>query len=427
MSVAIELGLQVGFKPACDALEVSRATLYRRLRPARSARVRPTPARALAPEERAEVRRVLHSERFKDSSVREVYATLLSEGVYLASPSTMYRILRTASGTRERRNVRVHPRREKPVLTATGPNQVWTWDITRLRGQKRGEFYYLYVVIDIYSRMVVGWLLTDHESAEMAELLLSETLERYGIGCGELTIHSDRGAPMTSQTVTQLLSELDVKRSLSRPRVSNDNPFSESQFKTTKYNPWFPGKFMSEGDAREYCRAFFSWYNDEHCHSGIALLPPRVVHEGRADEVLAERQAVLDEAYARHPERFVHGRPSAGELPEAVSINPEPQAVEVAGPPQSEEVVGRTSERAQKPPPEASDRPSPAPSADRQGGPEATERPEPPGPTRSAQREHGEDGEDATLPQTRAAVPEGGAGRLEADQSAASIEVAMSH
>lgn len=426
MSVAIELGLQVGFKPACEALEVSRATLYRRLRPAGPPSPRPTSPRALTAEERAEVLRVLHSERFKDSSVPEVYATLLSEGVYLASSSTMYRILRASSGTRERRNVREHPRRVKPVLTATGPNQVWTWDITRLRGPKRGDFYYLYVVIDIYSRMVVGWLLTDHESAEMAELLLSATLERHGIGQGELTIHSDRGAPMTSQTVAQLLAELDVKRSLSRPRVSNDNPFSESQFKTTKYNPWFPGKFLSEADAREYCRGFFRWYNDEHCHSGIAQLPPRVVHEGRADEVLAQRQAVLDAAYAHHPERFVHGRPSPGTLPEVVSINPEPQAVEVAGPPQSEE-VGGPSERAQKPPPEASDRPSPARSADRQGGPEATERPEPPGPTHSAEREHGEDGEDATLPETRAAVPEGGAGRLEAGQSESSIEAVMGH
>ncbi len=340
MTIAIELGREIGIKPACDALDVSRATVYRRLSPRTSSEEPRRPHRALTDAERETVLAVVHSERFKDSSVREIYGTLLSEGVYLASVSTIYRVLRAASETRERRNVRKHPSYGAPRLVATGPNQVWTWDITKLPGPKRGQFYCLYVVIDIYSRMVVGWLLADHESAALADELLASTITRHRIQPGTLTLHADRGAPMTSITVRELLAELEVSRSHSRPRVSNDNPFSESQFKTTKYNPWFPGRFASLEDARAYCRMFFNWYNDEHCHSGIASLPPRIVHEGRADAELAKRQAVLDAAHARRPERFVNGPPTAGSLPESVAINPEPHAVDLTtqGDPQREEV-----------------------------------------------------------------------------------------
>lgn len=413
MNTVIELGREIGFKPACEALEVSRATVYRRLKPKARRPRRPSP-RALSAEERQRVLDVLHSETFRDLSVPEVYATLLTSGEYLASTSTMYRVLRAASGTRERRNIRNHPTYQKPELVATGPNQVWTWDITKLRGPQRGVYYSLYVVLDIYSRMVVGWLLADRESAALAERLLAETIERHGIMEGQLKIHSDRGAPMTSQTVSQLLANLGVTKSLSRPKVSNDNAFSESQFKTTKYNPWFPGRFGSIDHARSYCRFFFGWYNDEHCHNGIAMLTPRQVHEGRADEILASRQATLDAAYAEHPERFVRGRPSAGSLPAEVWINP-PEKTVVLGP-----------SGVAEPPPEASVRPSPARSADREGEAQATERPEPPGPTRSAEREHGEDGEDATLPQPSPTVPVRGDGRS-VPPSCQSAEVPSAH
>ncbi|MFT5460374.1 MAG: putative transposase, partial [Myxococcota bacterium] len=212
-------------------------------------------------------------------------------------------------------------------------------DITKLPGPRRGQHFCLYVVIDLYSRMVVGWLLADCESAALAERLLRETIRRHGVVPGALTIHSDRGAPMTSLTVRQLLADLDVTRSLSRPRVSNDNPFSESQFKTTKYNPWFPKRFASIEDARAFCRRFFEWYNDKHCHSGIASLPPRVVHEGRAGTVLAKRQVTLDAAYAKKPERFPNGPPKVQQLPKAVHINPTVPALDLHdGPPQAEEV-----------------------------------------------------------------------------------------
>lgn len=412
MSAAEALGRGVGVSAACAALRVSRATLYRRRQP-RAPRARQPSHRALSEVERKTILEVLHSERFRDLAVRQVYGALLGEGKYLASPSTMYRILRASSGARERRNVREHPTYTKPQLVATAPNQVWSWDITRLPGPNRRDWYYLYVVIDIYSRMVVGWMVAEHENATLAKRLLEETFNRQGVGPGQLVIHSDRGAPMTSKTTKQLLSDLDVKGSLSRPRVSNDNPFSESQFKTTKYNPWMPDRFASLEDARVYGRFFFPWYNDEHCHSGIASLPPRVVHEGRATEVLAARQAVLNEAYARHPERFVGGRPCAGTLPTKVTINPAPEAIDLpsAGAAEQDEVLPSG---VAEPPPAASVRPSPAQGADRQREANAAERPESPGPTRSAQREHGEDGEDATWRQPSEAVAEVGVRRSEA-------------
>jgi len=337
---AVELGGKVGLQAACEALAVSRATLYRRRQDDEGApEDRGGSHRALDATQRQQVLDVMHSKRFRDSSVREVYYTLLEEGTYIASVSTFYRILRAASGTRERRNVRVHPVYIKPTLHATGPNQVWTWDITKLPGPRRGVYYSLYVVIDIFSRMVVGWLLAEQESSVLAERLLSECFARHGMTAEQLTVHSDRGSPMTSRTVTQLLAELGVQKSLSRPRVSNDNPFSESQFKTLKYNPWMPRKFATLDDARTYCRFFFGWYNDEHHHHGITYLTPRQVHEGRQDEILAARQATLDQAYLRHPERFPHGPAGAGSLPEDVWINPAPTSIMVGKTPQKDEII----------------------------------------------------------------------------------------
>lgn len=338
MSLAQELGAAVGVKAACEALGVSRATLYRR-RSRRPEKPRRRPARALGADERQAILDTLHSERFADASVPQVQATLLTEGTYLGSVSTMYRVLRDAGEVRERRRVRRHPAHTKPVLTATGPNQVWTWDITKLPGPP-GSHFSLYVVLDLYSRLVVAWLLADRESATLAERLLETAIRRHTIAPGTLTIHSDRGAPMTSRTVRQLLDRLDVARSLSRPRVSNDNPFSESQFKTTKYNPWFPERFDSMAQAKAFCRPFVRWYNDEHCHSGIAMLTPRDLHEGRADAVLAKRQATLDRAYAQHPERFPNGPPTVPRPPRAVHINPAATTVDLppGTPPQAEEV-----------------------------------------------------------------------------------------
>lgn len=338
MNAAIQLGEQVGLKRACEALAVPRATLYRHRAPPVERPPRPRPARSLGAEERAKILEVLHSERFRDQSVAETYGALLSEGTYLASKSTMYRVLRAVGETRERRDQRRHPSHAVPRLEATGPNQVWTWDITKLRGPQRGRFFYLYVVLDLYSRFVVAWMLAKVESAEHAEKLLQEAYTRQGVTPGTLTVHADRGAPMTSRMVTELLAELGVSKSSSRPRVSNDNAFSEAQFKTVKHNPWYPGWFEDITDARAYCRELFGWYNDEHHHSGIAGLPPRVVHEGRGAAVLAERQKVLDAAYARHPERFVRGRPSAGALPERVCVNPAPTTHDMTGDPQREEV-----------------------------------------------------------------------------------------
>lgn len=338
MNAALELGAQVGLKPACDALGVCRATVYRRRVPRAERRPRQRPARALSKAENAKILDELHSERFRDLSVAEVYGALLAEGTYLASKSTMYRVLRAAGETRERRNVRRHPGHAAPVLTATGPNQVWTWDITKLRGPSRGQFFFLYVVLDLYSRFAVAWMLAEVESAEHAEKLLSEAYARQGVRPESLTVHSDRGAPMTSRTVTALLAELGVTKSSSRPRVSNDNAFSEAQFKTVKYNPWYPERFVDRADAVEYCRKLFRWYNDEHSHVGIAGLPPRVVHEGRGAQELARRQTVLDAAYARNPERFVNGAPKAGSLPAQVCINPTPTDHAVSGDAHSEEV-----------------------------------------------------------------------------------------
>jgi putative transposase len=271
--------------------------------------------------ERAQVLDALHEERFWDQAPASVYATLLDEGVYLASVSTMYRLLRERSKTGDRRRHATHPPRVKPELLATAPNQCWSWDITKLHGPAKWVYYYLYVILDVYSRYVVGWMVAAGEAAKLAERLLAATITAQGVEADTLTVHADRGSSMTSKPVALLLADLGVTRSHSRPHVPDDNPYSESQFKTLKHHPSFPDRFGSIQDARAFCQGFFGWYNAEHYHSGIALLTPADVHYGRATQIIAARQQVLDGAYAAHPERFVRKLPAPPQLPEAVWIN----------------------------------------------------------------------------------------------------------
>ncbi len=324
MRAAVEtLALTVGLAPACRALGVARASVYRHRTPPvpkpRSSR-RPSP-RALAPLERTQVLDMLHEDRFVDRAPAAVYATLLEEGRYLCSIRTMYRVLHDADEVTERRPQRRHPHREPPRLVATAPNQVWTWDITRLPGPRKWVTYPLYVVLDLFSRYVVAWMVATRESASRAQRLITSACQKQGIAPGQLTLHQDRGAPMTAKTFSQLLVDLDILASYSRPRVSDDNPYSESQFKTAKYAPAYPGRFCCPEDARTYFRNFLAWYNTEHRHSGLGLLTPDAVHHGLADELQATRQHVLDDAYSRHPERFVNGRPRPPKVPSEVWIN----------------------------------------------------------------------------------------------------------
>jgi putative transposase len=289
--------------------------------------------RALTTQERARVREILNSERFADCAPRTVYATLLDEQQYLCSWRTMYRILDEADEVRERRNQVRRTGYAAPELLATAPNQLWSWDITKLRGPVAWTYYYLYVILDVFSRCVVGWLIAEREDAELAETLIAETTLKEGIQPGQLTIHADRGSAMTSKVVAQLLSDLGVQKTHSRPYVSNDNPFSEAQFKTLKYRPSYPDRFGSLVDVRQWARDFFQWYNYEHRHSGIGLLTPAIVHRGQAEIQVQVRQQVLDRAYAAHPERFVRGRPVPPEVPTAVWINPPSTAAESEGHP----------------------------------------------------------------------------------------------
>ena len=265
---------------------------------------------------------VLHEERFQDKAPAEVYAKLLDEGRYLCSIRTMYRILDANKEVKERRNQLRHPEYKKPELLAIMPNQVWSWDITKLKGPEKWTKYYLYVIIDIYSRYVVGWMIAATETGPLAQDLISQTCIRQGIKQDQLIIHSDRGPSMTSKVVALLLSELGVTKSLNRPYVSNDNPYSESQFKTLKSRPTFPDRFGSIEDARAWCQELFKWYNNEHYHGGIALMTPATVHFGRAQLCSVSRQIILSSAYNQHPERFVKGHPKTLALPEAAWINP---------------------------------------------------------------------------------------------------------
>jgi putative transposase len=333
----------VGARAACLALGVPRATFYRwRGRGGRSApegaaapsgapitarpRVHP---RALAADERQAVLDALHSPRFCDASPAETYATLLDEGTYLASERTMYRLLAAAGETGERRNQRVHPAYARPELLATAPNQVWSWDITKLLGPAKWTYFYLYVLyvlLDIFSRYVTGWMVAHQEQAALAERLIGETAAKQGIAAGQLTLHADRGSSMTSKPVAFLLADLGITKTHSRPHVSNDNPYSEAQFKTLKYRPAFPARFDSIEAARGFCRDFFPWYNTQHRHSGLGLLTPEAVHYAQAETVHAARRQVLHAAYAAHPERFVRRRPEPPPLPTAAWINPPPPA-----------------------------------------------------------------------------------------------------
>ena len=322
MSAARGLAGHVGVSAACEALGVARATFYRRRRPKTGQRQsRPAPARALSEAERSEVFEVLCSPRFADRAPAEVYATLLDEGVYLCSERTMYRILADSKAVRERRAQRSHPNHPKPEVVARAPNEAWSWDITRLLGPEKWQYFYLYVILDIYSRYVTGWMVAERETAGLAGRLIEESCLKHGVQPRVLTLHSDRGSPMTGKCTAQLLADLGITQSLSRPRISNDNPYSEAQFKTVKYHPGFPGRFGSIEDAKDFCRDFFTWYNAEHRHGGIGLLTPGQVHFGRAPEVIRQRQEVLAAAYAARPDRFVAGPPSAAELAAEVWIN----------------------------------------------------------------------------------------------------------
>jgi putative transposase len=334
MAATVELPCEVTMAPVCLALGLSRATVYRRKSPApvKIKRPRPRPARALVPRERQKVLDTLHAKRFCDRSPVEVYATLLEEDRYLCSPRTMYRILADSKEVRERRNQLRHPRYHRPELVATRPNQVWSWDITKLKGPIKWTYYYLYVMLDLFSRYVVGWLLAMSESASLAARLVAETCAKQNIREGELTIHADRGTAMTSKTLAEKLTDLGVNKTHSRPRVSNDNPFSEAQFKTLKYWPGFPDRFESPQHGLAVSRTFFPWYNHEHHHSALSYLTPAVVHHGQAERVLAERHRVRMAAYLERPERFVNGPPRLQRLPEAVWINPPENATHQIAP-----------------------------------------------------------------------------------------------
>jgi putative transposase len=336
-----ELTPVVGNAAACRALGLWRGTSARRQARLRRAAAfgppapRPVPPRpplALTSCEQQALRDILNGQRFADTAPAAVHATLLDEGSYLASVRTMYRVLAADGGCRERRDQRRHPTYSKPELLATAPNQVWSWDITKLKGPAKWTAFHLYVILDIFSRHVVGWMVAAHESAELAEQLIAETVARHDIEPGTLTLHADRGTSMRSKPVAALLVDLDIVKSHSRPYVSDDNPFSEAQFKTLKYRPDFPARFGCLEDARAHCQAFFAWYNTAHRHSGIAYMTPHSVHYGHADAMLVTRQTALDAAFRSHPNRFKGRHPRPQQLPEAVWINPPAQVQ--ATPPQ---------------------------------------------------------------------------------------------
>jgi putative transposase len=335
MAAIAELANDVGTSAACQSLCMPRASYYRDGRKTGSPAVtapRDSPARALRPAEREVVLSRLHEERFQDRSPAAVYATLLDEGEYLCSIRSMYRLLEQRGESRERRDQLIHPPYKKPELLATAPNQLWSWDISKLLGPVKWTYFYLYVILDVFSRYVTGWMVAYRESAELAKQLIEESCKKQCIPPGQLTLHADRGTSMRSKPVALLLADLGVTKTHSRPHVSDDNPYSESQFRTMKYRPDFPDRFGCIQDSRAFCQRFFRWYNEEHCHSGLGLLTPAMVHYGQAEKILRQRQEVLDFAYQRHPERFVRSAPKPPALPSEVWINkptstPEPLPV----------------------------------------------------------------------------------------------------
>ncbi len=318
-----ELAPLVGTRPACRALGASPATIYRRRRPPtpRVPRPRPPSPRALSQEERGVVLAALRSERFVDSSPAQVWATLLDEGTYLASERTMYRLLAANDELSERRDQLTHPAYERPELLAERPNEVWSWDISKLKGPAKWTYFYLYAVLDVFSRYCVAWTVQQRESGPIAEALIAQAVEQQQITRGQLTVHADRGSSMTSKPVAFLLADLGVTKTHSRPYTSTDNPYSEAHFKTLKYRPGFPQRFDSIEHAREFCREFFAYYNHHHRHSGLGLLTPATVHHGKAKQVHAQRARVLDAAYTRNPERFVRHAPTPPPVPTAAWIN----------------------------------------------------------------------------------------------------------
>ena len=319
----------VGLTRACRTMHVPRSTVYRTderrrhlVAPRAAAAPRPAPPLALSATEREALQTVLCSARFADSAPATIYATLLDEGAYLGSVRTMYRLLTTDGQSRERRNQLTHPAYAKPELLATGPNEVWSWDITKLRGPLKWSYFHLYVILDIFSRYVVGWMIAPRESAELAEQLIADTIAKQDVEPGTLTLHADRGTSMRSKVVAQLLVDLEVSKSHSRPYVSDDNPFSESNFKTLKYRPDFPERFGCIEDARAHCQQFFHWYNDCHRHSGIGLMTPQAVHHGHAKALFKQRANTLTAAFVAHPNRFKGNCPQPPKLPIAAWINP---------------------------------------------------------------------------------------------------------
>lgn len=330
MEAGASLGQTVGVRAACSALGLPRSSYYRHIDPKpRPAQERPRPPLALTAQEREEVIDVLHSPRFVDASPRQVWATLLDDDQrHLCSVSTMYRILKGESELRERRNQRRHPVYAKPELVASAPNQVWTWDITKLKGPAKWTYFYLYVVLDLYSRLAVGWMVARRESATLAQRLVTETVSKQGLLRDQVTLHADRGPSMTAKSLALMLADLGITKSHSRPYTSNDNPFSEAQFKTLKYHRSFPARFGSLEDARSFAAPFFAWYNTEHRHSSLALLTPADVHYGRAEQVLEQRTLALRRAFKANPERFKGRMPKPGKLPASVWINPPEEETE---------------------------------------------------------------------------------------------------
>ena len=317
---------EVPLYAACQALNVSRASLYRSRQPSTPPaspvpRVRAPSPRRLDDAERQAILDVFHLPEFADQPPTEVYATLLGRGIYLASIRTMYRVLAEAGETKERRNQRAPQQHAMPSLTATAPNQVWTWDITKLATLEKGVFLMVYVIIDLFSRFVVGWMVASKECKHLAAQLFAETIARHGVEPG-LQVHADRGSAMKSDTLAQLLDSLGASRSFSRPHVSDDNAFSEAQFKTLKYQPDYPGRFASVLHGRAWLQDFFAWHNDDHHHSGLALFTPADVFFGRVAVVATMRQAALDAAFHAHPERFPNGPPCVSLPPAVVHINP---------------------------------------------------------------------------------------------------------
>ena len=322
IEMALQASAQHGMSDCCKVFGVPKATFYRHWNPMPKAQPKKKQNhRRLSDEEENRVLAALNSDRFADESVPEVYATLLDEGTYLCSPRTMYRILKRHQAVRERRDQLCHPQYTRPELLAEGPNQVWSWDITKLKGPRKWSYYYLYVIMDIYSRYVVGWMVAGRESAALAEKLIQQTCETQHIRQDQLTIHADRGTVMRSKLVAQLLADLGITKSHSRPYTSTDNPYSEAQFKTLKYHPTFPKSFGCIEDAQTFLRGFFDWYNQRHKHSGIGYITPQSLHIGQAHQIREQRCRVLRQAHEIHPERFVKGIPQPPQIPQAAWIN----------------------------------------------------------------------------------------------------------